>query len=171
LGIVVLLAACGGGGVTSYNQYCAEPGCNPAPPPAPNSRFGWTFVGQGEVTRTTGGCRVRMPKVEIEETNGYGGYLRGSSARIYYTDVAGAWQIKEEYLTGDSFEQQVGLMRYEGKAKRTVELVFEPAIDPRPGGLHGVDWYLTFEDDANRGELNRIEISVPMTRLDLGPGL
>jgi len=173
LGIVMLLTACGGGGGPSsvYSQACAEPGCNLPVPSAPNSRFVWTFVGQGEVTRTTRGCRLRMPKVEIQETNGYGGYLRGSTARVYYHDAAGAWQISDGYPGPDSFEQQLGVMRYEGKAKRTVELVFELAIDPRPGGLQAADWYINFEDDANGGQLNRIEISVPMTRLDLGPGL
>jgi hypothetical protein len=100
LGIVMLLTACGGGGggVSTNSQWCPEEGCGYVAPTPPHSRFLVAFVGQGEVTRTTGGCRVRMPKVEIEETAGYGGSLAGSTARITYYDAAGTSRRVEEYL-------------------------------------------------------------------------
>ena len=172
LGIVMLLTACGGGGGPSsvYSQACAEPGCNATPSP-PLSRLVWTILGRGEIARTTTGCRLRMPKVEIEEINGYGGRLQGSDAFISFYDSAGTFHFRvEAHLNSAEVELQLGTLRYEGRAKRTVELVFEPRIDLRT--LQAVDWDIGYyEDTQSVLDTRSIRIELSKDQFDLGPGL
>jgi hypothetical protein len=173
LGIVMLLITCdldvGGGGSATGSS-----GWSYTPPLPPLSRFLWTIVGQGEIARTTGGCRLRMPKVEIEEFAGSGGYLQGSVARITYLDAVGKLHNREEvYLGANQVELQLGVMRYEGNAKRTVELVFETPMNPRPhDGLRSVEWDINYYEDTKTVlDQFSIRISVPLDRFDLGPDL
>jgi len=110
-----------------------------------------------------------MPKVEIQETAGYGGYLDGSSARIYLTDANGTIQMLDKYLTSGDVKNQLGVDRYEGKAKRTIELAFEVPVSPAARDpLRGVDWTIRFTDDTH--EMGSIAITVPLDRVDLSPG-
>jgi hypothetical protein len=128
------------------------------PPPTPKSILGYTYLGNGNISATAGGCRIAMPALRLQETGGCGGRLTGQRMTIWFPQEASGEQLQ---LEDSEMARLPG--RYEAGGTVVVDPVFELRKPvPSCSVARSVRWIIGFTDDTGVG--GELELWVPLDR-------